>query len=171
MNHRSSQQGLSTLIVLVALLVLALGVLASLRGVMMDTISTRDMALSSKALTLNDAALQQLKHVVDAAVGSGQELEITGSAYPWFTTDTATPDAAFWDKCQAGSGPCTTLDLGVSGFQAWGSVHATGVVDPKGCSNPQYAAVAYALNVLVKNVNKNVQSSSQAIYKVCFPAQ
>ena len=170
-NSRKRQRGMTLIVVLVALLVLALGLLASMRGLITDTVSTADMAQRAKSLTATDAAMQQLKNLVDQATSNGQELEITGSNDAWFTTQTNSPDAAFWTQCQAGKGPCTSLTLPFSDYSAWGSVHSTGAIDRQGCSNSQYAAVAYVLSVMVQSTDKKVQSSAQSIYKVCFPYQ
>lgn len=170
-NAQSTQRGMTLIVVLVALLVLALGLLATFRGIITDTVSTGAMAQRAKTLTATDAAMQQLKSLVDQATASGQELEFEGSSNTWFTTNAASPDSTFWSQCEAGNAACTSLKVPFSGYNAWGTVHPTGAIDQQGCSNAQYAAVAYVLSVMVRSAQDNVQSSAEAIYKVCFPYQ
>ena len=166
-----AQRGMTLFVVMIALLVLALGLLASMRGILTDTVSTANMAQRAKTLTVTDAAMQQLKHMVDVATAAGQPLELAGSANSWFTLQASAPDVAFWKQCEAGQGACTSIPLPFTGYSAWGTVHATGAIDPQGCGSSQYAAVAYVLSVLVRAAQGNVQSSAQALYKICFASQ
>ena len=163
------QRGLVLLATLVALLLLGLAALMLLRGILGDAVSTGAVNQHLKLVAQSDQATQQLIQDIAAATAQGQPLEVSAQGQSWFVASAAPPTAASWARCTAGGSGCAALNSLGAGVSAWGVVRTTGQVDPYGCGSPQYAAVQYAIDVLVRDP-KGVGAATETLYKVCFPA-
>lgn len=131
---RGGQSGSILLVTLVALLLMFIGALFTLRGVLTDSALTDAFSQRQKDTQASTLALQALVQKIQqsCSVNGGPVLQICGSGQPWMLLSplTAPPTPAYWSACANGStssATCASISLANGApQQAWGFVQWTG---------------------------------------------
>ncbi|WP_156030245.1 hypothetical protein [Thiomonas sp. FB-Cd] len=172
-GHR--QGGAILLFALVALLIMFLGALFTLRGVLTDTGLTDRYSGRQKNIQTSDLALQWIANQI-AALGNQQALEISAGAQPWYLNvqpaQTVVPTAAYWQTCM--SNPTSTITCQAVPMpsnvpqSAWTFVEPTGRIDPTACGNTQgLTAIYYDVWTHTIDARGQVSADTESVYKLC----
>lgn len=113
------ERGYVLLLTLIALVVLLLGALFTLRGNLLQNVMTGNTAQRQKNVQVGDLALRQVQQVLISTIQSANTaLDISAAGQPWFYTPTTNPwplpgaqsgaNANFWNVCLANK-TCDTL--------------------------------------------------------------
>lgn len=172
---RQRQAGSVLLLVLVALILMLLGAMYTMRGNLTDTGSTDAFSQKQKAYQASDYATQWIMSQI-SAIGSVQPLEISGASQPWYLpanpVNSVIPDASYWNTC-INSPDAThvcdqiTLPSTVPG-QAWVFVEPTGRVDPYACSTQGLTAVFYDIWIHTISARGQTSADVESVYKLCI---
>lgn len=173
----ASRQGGSILLVsLVALLLLFIGALFTLRGVLTDTALTDAFGERQKSTIASDLALQWVVGQIQATyqASQGQVLEISAAGKPWFLSaaQPQVPTPAYWSGCQSQStatDTCAPVTLANGAPQkAWVFVQPTGRSDPSACGDTQ-SLTAWYYDIWVHTVDPRTQTGvdTESLFKLC----
>ena len=172
----SRQRGSILLVSLVALLLLFIGALFTLRGVLTDTALTDAFNERQKATIASDLALQWTVSQIEATyqASQGHVLEISAAGKPWFlsTAQPQVPDATYWSTCETNPSStyvCAPVTLANSAPQrAWVFVQPTGRSDPSACGDTQ-SLTAWYYDIWVHTVDPRTQTGvdTESLFKLC----
>jgi Tfp pilus assembly protein PilX len=184
--RRSRQRGSILLVSLVALLLLFIGALFTLRGVLTDTALTDAFNERQKATVASDLALQWAVSQIEATyqASQGHVLEISAAGKPWFRPWSGNPAAPvnpssqpasqpnYWTTCEnnpSSTYVCAPVTLANSAPQkAWVFVQPTGRSDPSACGDTQ-SLIAWYYDIWVHTVDPRTQTGvdTESLFKLC----
>ncbi|MHB8390695.1 MAG: hypothetical protein ACYDBH_14130 [Acidobacteriaceae bacterium] len=173
------QRGSALLFALVALLLVFLGAIFTLRGVLTDSGLTDRFSERQKDVQASDLGLQWIANQI-AVLGTTQALEISATGQPWYLSSppaspvaTDWPPPAYWQTC-ANPGTRTSTDTCVSvpmpssvPQSALVFVVPTGRVDPYACNTQGLTAIYYDIWIQTTDARGGVSADTEALYKLC----
>ncbi len=171
------QRGSALLFALVALLLVFLGAIFTLRGVLTDSGLTDRFSERQKDVQASDLALQWIVSQI-AALGTTQALEISATGQPWYLSSppvspvpTDWPLPAYWQTCSStptSTDTCVSVPM-PSGVpqSALVFVEPTGRVDPYACNTQGLTAIYYDVWIHTTDARGGVSANTESLYKLC----
>ncbi len=171
------QRGSALLFALVALLLVFLGAIFTLRGVLTDSGLTDRFSERQKDVQASDLALQWIANQI-SVLGTTQMLEKSATSEPWYLSSPPVspvpndwPPPAYWQTCANGStstDACDSVPM-PSGVpqKAWVFVVPTGRVDPYACNTQGLTAIYYDVWIHTTDSRNGVSADTESLYKLC----
>lgn len=173
------QRGSALLFALVALLLVFLGAIFTLRGVLTDSGLTDRFSERQKDVQASDLALQWIANQI-ALLGTTQALEISATGQTWYLSSPPVPPLpigwplpAYWQTCSSSStrtstDTCAQVPMPAHVPQsALVFVEPTGRVDPYACNTQGLTAIYYDVWIHTTDARGGVSADTESLYKLC----
>ena len=176
------QRGSALLFALVALLLVFLGAIFTLRGVLTDSGLTDRFSERQKDVQASDLALQWIANQI-AILGTTQALEISATGKTWYLSSPPPPPVppppvppdwpppAYWQSCSLTStstDACVAVPMPAGVPQsALVFVEPTGRVDPYACNTQGLTAIYYDVWIHTTDARGGVSADTESLYKLC----
>ncbi len=171
------QRGSALLFALVALLLVFLGAIFTLRGVLTDSGLTDRFSERQKDVQASDLGLQWIANQI-AVLGTTQALEISATGQHWYLSSPPVPPVAadwpppaYWQNCATTLTPtdtCVSVPMPSSVPQsALVFVAPTGRVDSSACNSEGLTAIYYDIWIHTTDARGGVSADTEALYKLC----
>ncbi len=169
------QRGAILVYALIALLLIFLGALFALRGGLTDTGLTDRFSERQKNTQASDLALQWISTQI-GTTGASSPLEISATSQAWFlnvpAAQAVVPTPDYWLTCMAKStstDTCAQVTMPSGTTQtAWVFVQPTGRTDTSACNTQGLTAVYYDVWVHTVDARGQVNTDTEAVYKLCI---
>ncbi len=170
-------RGYVLLLVLIALLVLLLGALFTLRTTLLQTVMTGNTLQRQKDVQGSDLALRLVEQLIvqTSQASDGQALEYAANGKSWFYVPATTPwtpptYSGYWSTCSSTSTtqPCASVANMPSGYTASFVVVPTNQpTDPYACQSTGYTAVYYDIFIHTSESSGATGANTETVFKLC----
>lgn len=171
------ERGYVLLLALIALVVLLLGALFTMRTTLLQTAMTGNTMQRQKDVQGSDLALRLVEQLIvqTSQAANGQALEYSASGKSWFYVPATTPwtpptYSGYWSTCSSSSStaPCDSVSNMPTGYSASFVVVPTNQpTDPYACQSTGYTAVYYDIFIHTSEASGATGANTETVFKLC----
>lgn len=170
------QSGEALIFTLLALVVIFLGFLYTMRNVMSNSVMSGNNLTRQKNVQVADIALRNLQQLIFDNYGD-QPLELSGTGQTWWRTvaaNTVVPPT-YWASCAGNSDTaarCGSVPVAIGtstlGYTAYAVVQTTGrTPDPYACHLQNFSAYYYDIYIHVVESSGVTSATTETVHKLC----